>query len=366
MRRGNMIRLILASVVIFGAARWSFAAEPWEPPLVTMQTTSVAPMQAFEALGEKVGVTFEPSDAQAFVGPDMPGSIDVDIKDQPFWLAVQKLCELSHTEVRVGPGRTIRIGTTSDKAMWGDSQVVASGPVVFVTSALMRTASEDLREPVSLSREARLDLAIFIDPRVRTAQSTSPMHVSEAVDDKQNALKQLRPEARGTFQNAWCLHQAITLALPENVGTRLPKLSGEMHFCMDAKTEDWEIKLPLTSPVTRTVGGFVITVNSITQQDKDWNVKISYKRGDGDREAFAKMTVALADWIRRLELRDEQDRQYRPTGWGGSHGSDEHSYDMHLSADQQEIGPAIKMVWPLASEIRELAVPFEFTDLPLE
>ena len=368
--RASTILLFIALLGVITAppasAQQAAATQPWEVPGITLQATGVAPEEAFRQLGEMAGIAFETSEQRLWSDPQRPGSIDLDIQDQPFWLAVKQICDQANVQVMNDNRPAVRLYSGGNRGLWTDSIVVSSGPVVFVVNGVERNTRTDLRDPVKISREARINIQTFIDPRVRLVQGQKPVAVSEAVDDKGQSLKQQSPDSTGTFQSAWMIHHNLTLALPEELGTRLVKVAGEANFLIDEKTETLEVAIPLEKPVTRKIGGFPLVLSEVKKEGNTYRVKATYNRGSGDKAKYAKTQSLLSDLIRRLELRDEAGNTWRTQGWGSSTSDTERSYDLHMSRDNNEEGEATKVIWPLPTEVREVSFPFEFTDLPLE
>jgi len=358
----NLVLVILIALACATSSRGQTSAPAWDPPPITLQLSGVSPQDAFRQLGELVGLTFQPYNDNLFAS--RPASIDVDIKEQPFWLAVKQVCDASHIELHNDSQPAARLGE-GDRGLWSNAIAVSSGPVVFVLTGLQRTTKVDLRQPNKITRRADLGITTFIDPRVRTAQGSRPLVVTEATDDKGQKLKHANPDSSGTFQNAWSINQNLALDLPVEPGRKIAKITGDAHFLMDVKTESLEIKLPMTEKITRRIGGFPLVLSDVRKEGTNWRAKISYNRTGGDKSAYERLRPAFEDWTRRLELQDEAGQPFRRGGWSGMSSNDERSVELQLEPPTEN-GDAVKLVWAVPVEVKDVAIPFEFTDLPLE
>ncbi len=337
-----------------------------EPGGITLQASGVAPEEAFRLLGEQVGATFEPADSQGWADPQRPGAIDLDIVDQPFWLAVKQVCDLSNLELQNDSRPQIRLYSGSRRGLWNDCIIVSSGPVVFIVSAVQRMTKTDLRDPVRVGRQVQIGVQTYIDPRVHVVQGAKPLVVTEAVDDKGQPLKQENVESAGTFQSPWSIHQQIILSMPDEVGSRIVKVGGEANFLVYENTEVLEVKLPWEKPVMRKIGGFPLVLSEVKKEGNSYRVKVTYNRNNGDKAAYARTRSLLSDLVRRVEIRDDSGNVWRTDGSSGSTSESERSYEMHMTRQGDQEGEATMLAWPLPTEVKEMSVPFEFTDLPFE
>jgi hypothetical protein len=362
--RMNRITVFIALVCSVAAAH-APAADATNPPPVTLQENSISPEQAFANLGELVGATFKPSQERLWSDSGRPSSIDVDIQNQPFWIAVNKLCELSRVEIQFGSEAAIRLSSGNEGGAWGNSPVAITGPLMIVGSELHRTHTADLREPVSIRKELYLAITIYIDPRVRLTQNVEPFKIREAVDEKGQHFTQFQTDSHGTFQSPYILMNSLHLELPESPGQKVAKLAGTASFLADVNTQNWEIQLPLTAPAVRKVGRFPVTVEKVERSNNQFRVNVRCKCAKGEEKEFARYHSAFQDFVRRIEMRDENDNVWRTSGSSGSLNSQEVSYTLDLSADEGTGEPS-RLIWPLPDDVQEINLPFEFTNLPME
>jgi hypothetical protein len=165
----------------------------------------------------------------------------------------------------------------------------------------------------------------------------------------------------------WTL--TASLQSPEGLGTRLVRLKGQNRVLMQTRSETWEVPDVSSAPApSKSIAGrrYVVEEFKGTGAGPDaYQFKFTMIREVARSEPWQQFGRGV-----RVTLEDAQGHKLSPRGYGGG-GSDEkitHTYTFSRDIDGgngQKTGPAAKLVVEVPTEVREVSVPFEFTDLPL-
>jgi hypothetical protein len=248
--------------------------------------------------------------------------------------------------------------------------------------------------------------------------------VTEAVDDKGNDLRltkgvTLPPTGSTTYDLAKGKLLQIALASKPGMGTKVVRLRGLLRFSLVTRTHHWETT-DLTTPVDNTLrdggGDFKIRFKGVTQQGNAWAANFEAEsqgahleqfwrnrdHSDGSRGVWGMLGI---DSMRLVDANGRTFQRGTGAGWG-TDGTflrlsrrlkpdaplQPVSPDLspvEVPADAAEnwfyyesqsplfsspaagleaggtVGPPVKLIVDFDLERRQVAVPFEFTNLPL-
>lgn len=289
------------------------------------------------------------------------------------------------------------------------------------------------QSPPDAEEERWLDTLIFSltalpDPKLKPIGFSC--EVEEAIDDKGNDLRlpsgvgNAYMDTYGDMGTGMPLH--ITLGSKPNMGKRLVKLRGVLHFSVVTRTQHWETT-DLSKPVDDTLklegGEFKVSYSGLTQSGNNWNLTFAAESSGSHLKQFHEKRVHNAilsnssdrgllnfSDVSAMQLVDDKGRTFeakssgkltyfslRPDGIRRATSSDSSPVppDMNEKMNYQEeqtwtffqpdsttsgpgtdgsparaqgasaIGTPVKLIVEFPIERRDVSVPFEFTNLPL-
>src|SRR5688572_19546597 len=164
------------------------------------------------------------------------------------------------------------------------------------------------------------------------------------------------------------------------MGIRLVVLRGSAMVQLQTRAETIEVPNILSARnVTRSIGGMTLTVRDVKKAADRYEVTVVVTReGGGGARAHAMPAVdpGAVDWQRvqqslaELRLVDDQGRALERISFS-SGGTDQSTEviatftPIEAGGIRQRTGEPSRLVWRVATEVKDVVVPFEFRDVPL-
>jgi hypothetical protein len=266
----------------------------------------------------------------------------------------------------------------------------------------------------------QLILNAYVLPDPKLDPTDLRCEVTEAIDDKGNDLRlpdgvriNSRDQAYSEFGTGKPLQ--IALASKPGMGSKLVRLRGVLRFSLVTRTHHWETT-DLTTPVQNTLresgGDFRIGFKGMTHKGNMWDFNFEAESGGKHLEQFWKSWLNGGNvssfrgiWglagINSIKLVDASGRTFQKEGGGtrfriGRRNTsdtptpqaispdlspmppdaaenwyylEEHNQGFRAPTSGLEaggtVGPPVKLIIDFNIERRQVAVPFEFTNLPL-
>jgi len=323
---------------------------------------SAKPRDIIAALGKQAGVELRLAEANH-------PPINIDIDRQPFWIALRQVC----TQLGVAPTTTnipdlIMLEPTDD---WFKRPAHVSGPALFTADQLHHTRT------IHASGTDRSDLFEFnfsacIDPSLRVMLVSPEVKLIEAKDDRGNSLLPAPADGEGMnaeAESGWQLSFGTNLMYPKMPGQRIARIRGTIGFSTMGRSEKWEVADFLKSKgVSKTVAGVRCTLNKVVKNGEDYKIDVTMQR-DGTSNArwemFSKLTYGGL-----IRMYDAAGRSLYTMDPGASSPQQQRiKAILTISSNDptggEKVGPPVRMVWEIPTELLEMRVPFEFVDLPM-
>ncbi len=310
-------------------------------------------------------------------------TVTIDVDRQPFWEVVRQACAQSGWGPERYGGGGNRLTLSPNGGNWGKRPAVMQGQFMVLAANVQRHETLDFGDPQNPSRQYSIYVQVCADPKMRIIRANQNMEVSQAADEKGNSLVVKQTGYMGYHsgnQNPWFWELQAPLQLSPDIGKRLVEFKGVAKFSVQTKTDRWEFGDPLKiknqekkiadDSVTLTI--LSVGRNAQNQNSVEVRLAISVKskarlnlfaRSD-ERHPLTEYSV-LAQSIKLLDARG---RAFQNHGGGGGGGGTkwEYSFNFAQRDDQgQALGDPAKLIWDVPVEIKEVAVPVEFKDLPL-
>jgi len=332
------------------------------PTYITLHFKDAGPKEIFAELARQAHTEIKEWPEGLWNGPrKMMGNVakvSVDIDRQPFWAAVAEVCEKTGTHLQ----------QISNDGVWsvmlGQSDMSGprcqSGQFMFVAEGATR--SREMRyAPVSERNSDSLSINIFVDPKAHLAGWCYDPDISEATDDKGNSMGTHTSNNGFSMQRMGMITINVPMSYPNDGYTKLAKLRGKLQVMVATKTEvveipDMEKAVGTSTPAT----GCSLAFTNVKIAGRSIKYSMTIKRAGMLQEQWQNMF----NHLQNARLIDAKGRVVWSGGGGGSMSDTEVTTSVDGNTGEAIVAP-VKLVWELAIETQERAIPFEFTDLPL-
>jgi hypothetical protein len=289
--------------------------------------------------------------------------VDVSIKNQPYWVAFRQLLQQANltTYMDYQNRNEIKIQQGQMEAMKNPTVVVGSS--LLVLKNVVSHFHADLVAPRPASRELHVYLTAFVEPKVNAFRIMPKGRIETAVDE--NGVSLIRKpdpwDERNSNNNQgnWQAQVDCHLNYPPNAGQKIAKLKGYVSVITIGSPETLKVKDPMNlKNADQKVGNTLVRVRYLRKQGSQYELSIQVPAnsplfGDWD------------DYQKPFKLLDANGKAFTHGGsWGGGGSQTAMDFGLYFNAPSGGSAPAELQV-TLPAQVKELRVPFEFTDLPL-
>jgi hypothetical protein len=370
------------------------------PTCVTMKCQDASPEEVLDDLAKAADITLQAGNAMSWASTR---TVTLDVKDRPFWPVFIDACRQARVDFQTSmserSARRIQLNPGMENHLASMPAYEAEGCLLVFQSASrthslqygattrggvrMISGGYGPSGPVILQGapnpetvQFTLQAELLVDPRLRPTGNVRTT-LTSALDE--NGTSFLRPSADGSgpvyYQNqtrGLFLRVSFNLNYPTNAGKKLAKMEGSLRIPTIVKEETWEIADVLNAkPETKTVEGRSITVQSVRKSPGPsgqgagvprYEVKISQTASaESDAPGLRRSPNELYQLAESITLLAADGSQFSRSGSGG--GANEAQVSFYAPNDK-DLVPA-KLIWKVATETRELVLPFAVTDLPI-
>jgi hypothetical protein len=291
--------------------------------------------------------------------------IDVSVKNEPFWPAFFKLCQQNNLHPYSEWNQPTRMQLRQGSSMSPKFPTIAVGSSMVVLESITSTFDADLTGPRPPSRQMNVNLQLYVEPKLSAYRISAVATLETAVDEKGNNL--IRPRTMwddrqgGGPQSAWQRDVNCMLTFPDNAGDRIKSLKGYCSVALAGPEKTVNIDQPLGKQnVDVNVDGTLLKLVSFRKRGSEYECRMA---GDANSPVF-KEYDRMRKLVRLIDDKDQPLEVYS-TGYGGGRNNTVELYlGFHAAGGAKEPPPKQLQV-TLPSGIKELRVPFEFSDLPL-
>jgi hypothetical protein len=331
------------------------------PKRVNLQVKNASASTAVAELAKQTGFKM------TVPGGKDNATVTADLKDVPFWEAMDKVGEVT--------GRSFRY-QEYDKTFQVLSGIGRS-PFVNLRGAFRLEATwfhED--RDVNFARAGpgkdaprnhRLTLSVSVhaEPRI-TLLKVSPAKIDEAVDSDGKSLVEPPgapkvdnpPPGRGTFRGESSYYSDIRLKRAGEAKTlRLVRGTVPVKAVLIRKPKVVSPKVFEAGGTSFRSGTDSLTIKQVTNQGGSVQIEIAVPRQEND---------PAREWQQRFEVEDEAGNRFQKNGWGSSSDGRNYSVSLYFSPpfNKPNAGPATKLIFE-DWVVHDHAIPFEFRNVPL-
>ena len=240
----------------------------------------------------------------------------------------------------------------------------SSGAILFFATSITRQSSVQFAPDAKPTQMMTVQLLAMAEPKVRiVTYLISPGDIT-AVDDKGTALA---PDPSQTGEMSYgasgnTLNFMLPLKYTDSHGGKIARLHGQLKLTVQTKIETASIENVLKAQGTeRKAAECKLVLKSIKRENGQFMLSILLSRDDGDRNRLMKASQSSSFRLLDAEGREYQFANAVPDG----EGAGGQALRLQFFVNQPVMGDPSKLIWEVARETRDLAIPFEFTDLPL-
>ena len=203
-------------------------------------------------------------------------------------------------------------------------------------------------------------MGISAEPRIRILLAPRTVELTEAVDDKDNALL---PDPKVPIFGGFPGTPRLVLKYPKEPGRRIVRLKGTAALTVQGAGEDVTIDA-LDEVTVTTCGGMKISVGPMSRSGDYFELPTVFDRGEMPADKFESIQAALA--AVKPALFDLKGEGYHPPTGEAKREKDRVSFQFrYWNPPMSQHAPAVRVTMNVPTEVKDLCVPFEFRDLPL-
>jgi hypothetical protein len=333
---------------------------------VTMDLKNASAAQVLEELKKQTNAPIEiPQQGGGFLASLMQQRFDFSVKDQPFWAAVDELSKKTQMRLNSNPwDQRSQLQFQNGGENYTGYPTQDIGACRLVLTGVTSRMNADLLAARPNNRALTVSMMLYVEPKVNAYRLSPIATVETAVDESGHSL--IRPRDPwddrngGNQRNKSVARVEAKLQFIQNAGNKIAKLKGYASVVTVGKDGTVTFKDPLKAVnVDQSVDGQPIRLRRLTKSGggNNYDAELS---GDGYSPLFR-------DWdsySKMARLFDAAGKEYHSSGTGM--GGSQKTVDLYLSFNGDAgIGPPAELRVTLPTQVKEIRVPFDFTDLPL-
>ena len=364
-------RSIFVLVLTLCAAAFPALAQPpatrQAPPagsVVTLKFTDASPKDVFAELSRQSGAELRAYPRNLWESQDWP-TISINLENVSFWHAIKELSEKTNVTLqRMGMDRELVLVQGQAKP-WQNLPTAEHGPFLVVAHSAYLQHNADLTTK-DVRRSCTVRFTVYAEPKIKVLKGLFSAEIEAAVDENGAKLvpQQVRPEKMAT-NTSWAWSMNATLVPPPGVGNEIDRLRGSGRFLIQLRSEKAEIDDILNAKgATKVIENNRLLIKDVKATGDTYTLNVALERVPGAADWNEN---SLASTLRLVDANGDSltRRNY------ASQGVAEEQLSMNLIFSRQDwngnisAGEPVKLVWEVPTETAEVAVPFEFRDLPL-
>jgi hypothetical protein len=341
------------------------------PTIVTLNLKGASPRQAFDEFFQQTGDALRMVPDNLWESRAFPPA-DVDIQAQPYWAAMRSLCKTYDVQAQNAGDRNLTIvDRGSQSPLFGKAPWVVHGPFMVIAQTVTRNQWAELNVNQNANHHCALQLIVLAEPKLRVLQGSYVAHLEEALDENGNSLLMPNLQQMEGVQRltGLCWNLQATLKPADPLGDRIARIRGTGRYWIQTRSEKTEVaNLADAKDRSQQVGGRSFTVKELKKQGETWQIKLSLPRLAWGNADMASLQDPNGSTIRLL---DADGRSLPRMGGVATNFTADNmmellfSFGRPASAAADKAADPAKLVVEIPTEMKEMTVPFEFTDLPM-
>jgi len=351
------------TVVATGAAEGPQLAQDPGPTLLTLNLKGVPGDEALTELAKQSGYMVEPI-AASMRAAMKSRPVTLSAAGRPFWPVLLELCGVLGVYPYPSSENRSAIYLSASAADRLKCPRVEAGSCVVTLHSITTTASVDPSGMRPMQREIMLRLSLLIEPKLKVFSLPYYAAVEQAVDDKGQSMvpEDSRAPGDGGAGGPWTAPIYARLTCPENPGSRIARIKGYASLMLYDGMESWEITDVLRARRrSATLSGANVEFRGLERTFVNYTAYFAVGAGQQEPPSAAPFLSPL----RTVRLLNAQGEEFAPAKITVPEGRARGVF-IHASFPRTaSLGEPHKIILSVPAGLKELRVPFEFTDLPL-
>lgn len=257
-----------------------------EGTTVALNADKMPLTEVFAAIEKQTGNKLKDNRQQDPAEADAAGNITIELKDEPFWSAVDKILDEANLGVyNFGGEDALAVVARNDNEGPRHGKAAYVGP--FRMEILEIQAQRNSRQPAGALLKLQLEIAW--EPRLHPIAISQPAADLTATDDADGSLTVNQPEATLDVEVANGTQAAeivLPLAAPPRSVSKIKSLKGKLMALVPGRQEKFRFgDLANAAGKSQRRGGVEVIVDDVRKNNEIWEVHMRMKL-DEDNHAF--------------------------------------------------------------------------------
>ena len=355
--------------------------------VLTLHVKNAALKDVFADISRQCGADLKPLPPELWELRPWP-KVTFDFDNQPFWVVMRTIAEQTGIELKAWNNDGLHLIQGAPAAAAAAGRWTVTGPFLITLHRASRNQSIDYGANDAVNSDFALTFSGVAEPKLHVVRASYLAKLDEATDDRGNSLiagdeaddsvRRGGLDLAFTGNNTGQWQFTARLANVKNMGTRLVALRGSAMVQLQTRAETLEIPNILSaSNVSRSAAGVTLTVREAKKVADRYELSLVVTRASGPPAGAADNMVDSLDWQRvqqslaDIRLVDEQGHTLERGSF--SSGGNDQSTEVTMSftaidatpGSRGATGEPSKLLWRLATEVKDVVIPFEFKNVPL-
>lgn len=321
------------------------------PSRITLHVKDATPGQVFASLSRQCGAPLPTWPDKLWEESNWP-RLNLDYDRKPFWEVIGELGKQLQVDYLTTEPQEIRITRDSGHPPAG----------TCTSGAFLVTA-----DPIVFRNGMNIEVSVYGEPKVVITRAVS-FKLERAEDDQGNPLlPQTSRRMWGRRFRTGSRQLPMPFQRPRDEVARIGRLKGTLNVVVQTGTDTWELHDPASmSATTRLVDSVPVTLESFFPARagaEGYELQAALPTGYNSRGTQDEITELMR---KRMRVLDENGRAFGPPLVDSRGTNDGAEITADFTPPQGgRVGTPAKIVWEIPVETRQLVVPFDFRDLPI-
>jgi hypothetical protein len=324
------------------------------PSLITLHVKDALPADVFASLAKQAGAPLQTWPDKLWNEANWP-KLTLDYDRRPFWEVIGELSKQLRVDYLTTEPQEIRISRDSGHPPAG----------MCISGAFLVTA-----DPIVFRNGMNIEVSVYGEPKLVVTRAIS-FKLERAEDDQgKPLLPQTSRRMFGRRFRTGSRQLPMPFQRPPEEVSRIGRLKGTINVVVQTATDAWEVRDPATmSATTRLIDSVPVTLESFVPAragGEGYELLANLPAGFNSRGTQDEITELIR---KRMKVVDENGRALtlsmvdsRGTNEGAEITAD---FTPVSRPEGGRVGPPAKILWDIPTETRQLVVPFDFKEIPI-
>ena len=348
------------------------------PTLITLHAKEMSIGEAIDALDKQTPFSVKIENRQ-YLEQQNKKTLTADYQAQPFWTVALDIAEKVSIGIQNHGG--LQDVTFTPWSNRNEGLTSAFGPGIFILSrsSYVRSVGQG-KDGTARSESLSLGCTLFADPKLQWQSQGVAVHLTEALDDKNQSL--LPEEDSYIYSQGIPIDLSLRLKAVDAKDGTLKSLRGAFHGAVAFVSGNWEVGDVLHAKNVEkiiTAGDSVtrLELQDVTPKGETYVATMVISQSGTANRQRARLSTGKQirmnnSFTNKMRLVDDKGRDLQLRGQNLHSDGDQETRITTYTAtftrngdDDTQSGSPAKLIMPLADDWRELIIPFEFKNVKL-